>query len=340
MDNVKSLLKKYFHLITGKTKEIREDKNALIFLVFLFLSTCFWILNALQEDNYTTEVNYPVRFSNFNDTELVNGNLKRNLTLKIKGGGFAILKYHLKDQFLIESIDVSELQRVEMNGSTGAILSVKDYYKRIENKLANGMELVGVTPDTLFVPLMKKTTKKLPVKVDVTVTFAQQCQYSGLISVKPDSITVSGPESILDSLTFITTKPVAYEELSDTLVRNVVLVEQEMVEMEQKRVVVTIPVEPFTEAFVMVPVHALNLPDSLVLKSFPSEIKVSYHIGLSRELLRPSDFNVNVDFASVDIENPPSRLKLKLNEQPEHINNMTYAPLFVEYLLEKRNNGN
>jgi len=336
MDNVKSLLKKYFHLITGKTKEIREDGNALIFLVFLFVSMCFWILNALQKDNYTTEVNYPVRFTNSSDTELVNGNLKRNLTLKIKGGGFGILKYHLNDQFLSESIDLSELQRIVMNGSTGAILSSTDYYKQIEGKLANGMELVNIAPDTLFIPLMKKVSKKLPIQVKATVSFKQQCQYSGPISVVPDSIVVSGPENVLDSLQYVSTNSLNYEKLSDTLVRNVELADYDLLELETKRVVITIPVEPFTEAFVMVPVKAIGLPDSLVLKSFPSEVKVSYHIGLSRKLYRSRDFDINVDFSSIDIQDPPSRLKVKLSAMPEQIHNMSYSPLFVEYLLEKK----
>ena len=336
MDNVKLLLKKYFHLITGKTKEIREDGNALIFLVFLFLSMCFWILNALQKDNYTTEVKYPVRFSNSGNTELVNGKLKRELTLKIKGGGFAILKYRLNNQFLAESIDLSNLQRVSINGKRGAILSTKDYYKHIENKLVNGMELVGITPDTLFIPLMKKVFKRLPVHVDATVSFERQCQYSGAIGVMPDSITVSGPESVLDTLSSISTPELVCEELDDTLVRNVVLADYDLLEFETNRVVVTIPVEPFTEAFAMVPVRALNLPDSLVLKSFPSEVKVSYHIGLSRKLFSPTDFSMIVDFESIDIQNPPSRLKVKLNDRPKHIHNMSYSPLFVEYLLEKK----
>ncbi len=336
MENVKSLLKKYFHLITGKTKEIREDGNALIFLVFLFLSMCFWILMALQKDNYTTEIAYPLRFSNSSDTELVNGKLKRELTLKIQGGGFAILKYHLKDPFLLDNVEVSDLQRVEINGVSGAILNTKNYYKYIENKLDNGMELIGITPDTLFVPLMKRVTRKLPVHVDANVSFEQQCYFSGGISVRPDSIVVSGPESILDTLSFVSTIRLVYEELTDTLVRNVMLTDYEMLEFETKRVVVTIPVEPFTEASVMVPVGALNLPDSLVLKSFPSEVKVSYRIGLSRKLFNSTDFSINVDFSTVDIENPPSRLKVKLNKKPGKIHNMSYSPLFVEYLLEKK----
>jgi len=336
MENVKSLLKKYFHLITGKTKEIREDGNALIFLVFLFLSTCFWILMALQKDNYTTEVNYPVRFTNPSESELVNGDLKRDLTLKIKGGGFAILKYHLKDPFLSEYVDLSDLKRVELDSMSGAILNSKDYYKVIENKLANGMELIGVSPDTLFVPLMKKKVRKLPIVVEANVSFEQQCHYSGAITVQPDSILVSGPKSVMDTMSYISTAVLEYDKLADTLVRNVVLAEYKMLEIETKRVVVTIPVEPFTEAHVLVPVKAINLPDSLVLKSFPSEVKVSYHIGLSRKLFNSTEFSVNVDFESIDIENPPSRLKVKLNKTPHQINNMSYSPLFVEYLLEKK----
>lgn len=336
MDNVKTLLKKYFHLIIGKTKEVREDGNALIFLVFLVLATCFWILNALQKDNYITEVRYPVSFINDSKSELVTGAIERNLELKIRGGGFKVLPYHLKQQFESEPIELSNLRRVTIDGVTGAYLNSVEYFKLIEDQLAIGIELVSVSPDTLFIPLMEKISKRVPVIVDAQVSFDQQCQFSGDITVQPDSIIVSGPQNIIDTISFVRTKPQNYEEVADTLVRNIQLVSSDLVDLEQNRVVITIPVEPFTEAFSLVSVKAVNLPDSLVFKSFPPEIEVSYHIGLSRPLYRSSQFNATVDFSTVDLNNLPTRLKLWMSDFPKDIHNMNYSPLFVEYLLEKK----
>jgi hypothetical protein len=336
MSSIKALLTKYLQHIIGKTREIRDDGNALIFLVFVFLSACFWVLNALRKDNYTTEVNFPIKFVNVGEDEIVNGSLKRNLTLRIKGGGFKILPYHLKQQFSAKAIDISNLSRVKVDGVNGAYLNSKDYYKLIEGKLAVGLELVSITPDTLFVPLIKKESKKLPVKVNATLNFAQQCQLSGAIEVSPDSVVVSGAGEVLDSLEYVVTKPLQFEKLADTLVRNVALEVADNVEIDTKRVVITFPVEPFTEANIMVPIKAVNLPDSIVLRTFPSEVDVSYHLGLSRPLYGVNDFNVVIDFSSIDMTKPPRRLKVKMNDTPQNIQNLSYKPVFVEFLLEKK----
>ncbi len=336
MSNIKALLTKYLQHITGKAKEIRDDGNALIFLAFVFLSACFWVLNALRKDNYTTEVHFPIKFVNVGENEIVNGSLKRDLMLRIRGGGFKILPYHLKQQFSAKAIDISHLSRVTVNGVNGAYINSRDYFQLIEGKLAVGLELVSITPDTLFVPLIKKESRKLPVRVDAKLSFAQQCQLSGPIVVRPDSVLVSGAGEMLDSLEFIMTKSLSFEKLADTLVRNVALEVADNLELDTKRVSITFPVEPFTEANILVPIRAVNLPDSVDLRTFPSEVNVSYHLGLSRPLYKVSDFNVAIDFSVVDLASPPRRLKVKINESPEGIQSLTYQPVFVEYLLEKK----
>ncbi|MCT4646801.1 MAG: YbbR-like domain-containing protein [Carboxylicivirga sp.] len=338
MNNIKAQLKKYIDLILGKTREVREDGNALIFLVFLFLSACFWVLNALQKDDYTTEVSFPVKFINVSDNEIIKGSTKRELSLKIRGGGFKIFRYHLRQQFSVKTVDLSQLSRTTLHGVEGANLNTREYYKLIQGKLATGLELVSITPDTLFIPLIEKKSKKVPVKIDAKLSFDQQCQLSGPVLLVPDSVVITGPEATLDTMAFVSTRLLEYEKLGDTIVRNVLLNEVEGVDFITKRINITFPVEPFTEANINVPILAINLPDSLQLKTFPPQIDVSYNIGLSKPLYAVDDFNAIIDFSSIDINQLPSRLKVRMNKSPQGINNMLYQPLFVEFLLERKLN--
>ncbi len=335
MEKMKALFSQYLAYIIARIKKLREDKNALVFLFFLFLSTCFWILNALSKDNYTTDLKYPIRFSNSNKKQLIIGDARRDLTLKVRGGGFSILNYHLNEKFLTQTIDLSGMPRVTFKGVDGVIITTKEYQNRIEGKLATGMSLVDISPDTLFVPLEDRVSKKIPVKLDAKIEFKQQCQLSGSIQLQPDSIVVSGPKNIIDTLMFVSTRTQLFSELKDTLIRNVGLNDEKWVDYSTKRVVVNIPVEPFTEASVQVPLMAEGLPDSLILKTFPSEVKVSYRLGLSKALYKPSDFSFALDFSEINFNNLPHRLKVKLKNKPANIGQMSYAPLFVEFLLEK-----
>ncbi len=335
MDKIQALVGRYIKYIQARIKELREDKNALIFLFFLFLSTIFWILNALSKDNYTSDLQYPIRISNDNKNELIIGDVRRDLTLKVRGGGFSILNYHLNEKFLTQTIDLTGLPRVKVQDVDGVIISTKEYQSRIEGKLATGMSLVDISPDTLFIPLVEKVSKKIPVKLNASIEFVKQCQLSGKIKMQPDSVIVSGPSNIVDTLSSIYTKPQVFAELKDTLVRNIGLREEKWLEYSTKRVVINIPVEPFTEASVQVPLMAEGLPDSLLLKTFPSEVRVAYRLGLSKALFNPSDFLFTLDFTDVDLSNLPQRMKVKLKSRPENIGQMNYSPLFVEFLLEK-----
>ncbi|MCU4175409.1 CdaR family protein [Carboxylicivirga sp. N1Y90] len=335
MEKVKAFFAKYIQILKQNINELREDKNALIFMVFLFLSTCFWILLALSKDDYNTELDYPVRFTNNNQNELIKVDLRRDLTLKVKGGGFSILKYQLNDQFLTESIDLTDLPRITMNETQGVVLSTSQYMTRIEGRLANGLSLLDISPDTLFIPLEEKISKKVPVRLMANISFEQQCQLAGDISLNPDSVLISGSQNIIDTLQFIDSKQLDFEDLKDTIVRNVALKEYDWVEISPKRVVLNIPVEPFTETSVLVPVQSLNLPDSLDLKSFPSQIKVSYRVGLSNKLFGSQDFKVVIDFNDYNLNKLPTRLKLKMLKTPDGISNLDYSPVFIEYLLEK-----
>ena len=337
MVDVKELFNKYYHLSIEWTKELRKNKNALMFLLFLFLSTCFWVINALSKDDYTASLTYPVRYANSRSNELIKGELERKLSLKVRAGGFSILSYQVKDRSDFE-IDITHKQRIRMGERQGALVATSDYVSELTNNLANDMELIDISPDTLFVPLIEKVSKKVPVSLNANLKFDQQMQLSGDVSIVPDSIKVSGPEDLIDTLRSVFTKSVVFEKLKDTLVRNVALKELDQVEMSESRVVVSVPVEPFTEVSVRVPIEASNLSDSLLLKSFPSEVKVSYRIGLSRDVHSKDDFSAIVDFSELSLSNMPARLKVKLSKQPEDISYVSYSPVFIEYLLEKQSN--
>ncbi len=337
MVDINGLFKKHYRLSIEKTKELRRNKNALMFLLFIFLSTCFWVINALSKDDYTASLTYPVRYTNSRNNELIKGDLDRELTIKVRAGGFSILSYQVKNRSAFE-IDISQEQRIKIGDKHGAIVATRDYIRDLTGYLANDMELIEITPDTLFIPLIEKVSKKVPVNLSANLKFEKQMQLSGNIAVQPDSVVVSGPEDLIDTLRGVYTKRVLFEKLKDTLVRNIAIEELDQVEISESRVVVSVPVEPFTEVSVKVPIMASNLADSLMLKSFPSEVKVSYRIGLSRAVHSTVDFSAVVDFAELSMSNMPPRLKVKLNKQPEDISFVTYSPVFIEYLLEKQSN--
>jgi hypothetical protein len=198
------------------------------------------------------------------------------------------------------------------------------------------MKLLSISPDTLFIRLSPKMTRRLPITPDIDLAFKTQYNQAGDIVLEPDSVDVTGDAAIVDSLESVKTKHSVFKDLSDTLVVLLPLEKTEGLKYSTGSVTVTVPVEPFTESSIMIPVVARNVPDSMRLKTFPSEIKVSFRVSLNRfESINAEDFTAAVYFTPDLINNNNQRIKVKLERYPEGLYFVDYTPLFVEYLLEK-----
>ena len=336
MEWKKSNIKMPFLFIGRWFNRLRHNRDLIIFLAFIVIATGFWFLNALRKE-YAATLDYPVRFVNIPENKMLPEDFRNRIDLKVRAVGFVILRYQLSNTFLPLTFDVSEMEPVTINGRKGVYTITQNDQKRIVGQLAQGMELMEIQPDTLFVPLIEHTNRQVAVRAQATLGFAKQHMQAGPVILEPDSVTVSGPSHMVDTISFIQTRPLIYEELNDTLTTNVSLVLPPRVAASVNRVRATIPVEPFTELNKRVPVRISGLPDSLRIKTFPSEINVSFHVGISKyEMVEASQFRAEVDATPVLGENRPERLKVRLAKVPEEVESVSFSPIFVEYLLEKR----
>ena len=315
---------------------MREDRNVFVFMIFLFLSTVFWFMNALQK-NYTTIVEYPVKFTNIPKGYILKDRKVKELSLKVNAEGFNILRYHLSNSVIPLSISVKEMNEFKDQKRSGFYILTSKYFKSIDGQLSNGMKLLGISPDTLFINLLPKKSRKVPVAVDIKTSFEKQYLQGGDIIIEPDSVTITGDIHTVDSVKEVFTKHSEFGKLKDTLVTTLPLKKIEGITFTDKSVKITVPVEPFTESTMHIPIVAKNVPDTLRFKAFPPEVTVSFRVSLSRfENIKPEDFSAVIHFTKDMISNSDQRIKVKLEKQPPGLYYVSYSPLFVEYLLEKR----
>ncbi|MFO8002494.1 MAG: CdaR family protein [Marinilabilia sp.] len=315
---------------------LRQNRDLIVFLVFLVIATGFWFLNALRKE-YTTTLSYPVRFVNVPDERMLPEDVQKKIDLEVRAVGFVILRYQLSNAFLPLNFDVSDMQSATINNTEGVYALTGEEQDRIVGQLSQGMELVEISPDTLFVPLIEHTSVRLPVRAKTDLGFAKQHLQAGPVILDPDSVEVSGPSQIIDTMSHINTRALVFEELRDTVSTMVSLDVPDRIETSENKVSATIPVESFTELNMRVPLKVAGLPDSLRIKTFPSEIQVSFRVGISKyEAVDESQFRAVVDVDPVLDDDRPDRLKVRLDKVPEEVESVSFSPIFVEYLLEKR----
>ncbi|MBN2598554.1 YbbR-like domain-containing protein [Labilibaculum sp.] len=308
-----------------------------MYVFFVGIATIFWFLNALNKE-YTTEVNYPVRYINLPQNKVLTNKLPGQFSLKVNAKGFDLIRYELSSAFLSNPFDVGFYTDNRLKNSTLQSLSLatSQIMNRFEKDLSSSIKLISISPDTIRFEFSPIVEKKVPIKSNVSSSFEQQYMLDGEISLEYDSMVVKGPNSILDSIYFVETEKLILTNLNKTVKKNVSLKQIEGLEFDQRKIEITVPVEQFTEEKVTVPIKVNNLPDSLLLRLFPGDVTVSYFVGFKKHDKVSVDlFDVRVDYNHTSDEGS-NKLKIQLLRSPGFVTNVRFYPQEVTYLKEKK----
>ncbi len=98
---------------------------------------------------------------------------------------------------------------------------------------------------------------------------------------------------------------------------------------------ITIPIEEYTEKTLEIPVTCPNLPRRYTLRTFPSVVKVSCNVPLSRfKDVSADDFEIRVSFTDLE-QSTSGTLPLLLNKKPSWVDAATISPDRIEFILEQ-----
>ena len=302
-----------------------EDRKVL--LICLGISFVFWILVKLSKEytarshvHITYELPFGLVFTEPPPTSIA-------LDLKAKGWYFFLASVTGREPGLVYQIPPSEnytLSAIQLRGDLTNLLKDKDV--SIEN----------LHFESIHVQLEQQASKRLPIILPTQIQFAAEYDLSKKIRISPDSVTVVGPESRLDSLT---------EWLADTLKLTGLDQDYEAIvqlSMPQKgfslsflEVDVLVEVERYTEKNIKVPV-VLDQEFADSIRFFPDTILLKCVIGLSYyNDLKTSDFTIKADLTEHLIKEGKSIVALELTKQPAFVRNVQFSPKVVSFFIIK-----
>jgi hypothetical protein len=324
-----------FSKFTDREK-VKFKKELLIYLFFLVISVVLWYLIALSKD-YTTTINYPVTYNNFPKGKVLVSDLPEELGLEVKGFGFTILKHKIFSFFYPITLPINKfrLDILRKDNQYDYFLLTRYAKDWIGNQLGTEIQVVEIKPDTLVFKFTDVVEKKVAVKPMLNLLFEKQYLSFENIKVKPDSIVVSGPEIMVDTLNFVYTKELKLKNVKDSVVKELELLPIKKFSFQTDKVMVTVPVEKYTEKVLNLPIEADNVPETYDIKTFPGSIKLSCWVGISNyDKLAPFMFRVTVDYNTLST-NSQSKLKVNLVKFPHNIQNIKFNPKSVDYIIEK-----
>jgi hypothetical protein len=278
-----------------------NDTIKVVVLCFV-TATTFWFFNALN-DNYSTRISYPIKFT-FPDSSLVVVNeLPKKVSINVSGGGWNLLRKTF--WFTITPVEVPLEDPVNQNYILGNSL-----YSLIADQM-NEIQLNYVENDTLRIEIDSIRTVTTKLSVDsAAINLDENFRIVSTIKKSHDSATFSGPERFIRTIPKELLIDIEQEKISNNFSEEIYLPTfgSSLVNRNPVEVEVSFKVSRFIKQELMMPFKRINVPadsnayifrDSLARISFDIEERLagnydldSIQLAIDFEKISPSDSTV------------------------------------------------
>ncbi|MBQ1651552.1 MAG: hypothetical protein II056_03940 [Paludibacteraceae bacterium] len=313
-----------------KAKSFVFSTNILIFLFFVAIAVGFWIFASLNK-TYEDRVTINIKYINVpNDVEF-SADLATSIDVKLKDKGNILIGLwrNESDSLVFDFAQHPEIAKSKKVSFPTAAL----FEKQLRAKMPSTTVIVDYSPDDIVIEKGVLKSKKVPVKLQRSVTCNDQYCISDSCTVEPQKITIYASQERLDTIDTICTSLLTAKNLSDTLRTTLRLNIPSQVKTDHPQVDVMVPVEIYIEGSVSVPVKVINVPKQYKVKTIPSEVTVKYNVGKSRyNKVTPGGFNICIDYEDL-IDSNSKNLFLMVKKVPDGVINYKLSPESVEYIV-------
>lgn len=320
--------------ISKKYKELRNSllefssKEFLIFLFFLAVSATFWFLSTLND---TYEREYPVRveITDIPRNIVITEPFPDTIKVVLRDKGFNLLEFAFNDA--LRPIHLRFAQYAKAGGK-GTIFS-GDIQKIIRSRTTETTAITSVKADRWDFYYNYGAMKKVPIAIYGQVMPAANYFITRTVFT-PDSVSVYASTDALDTISVAYTIPLNLTGIKESSTHTVTLQKVTGARIEPSTITMSLIAEQLTEVMINVPVRPVNVPDGIVLKTFPARVDIKVTTGLARiSQIKPELFNVVADYNDISA-NPNEKLKVKIMVQPRGIVRATIKDNKVDYILE------
>lgn len=317
-----------------KSKILASIKSKRLNVFVLFLVSAFLILlfNKLSKE-YTNTLAFKIQKLNVPEEDVIlNDTLSLEITLKTHG--FKWLKYYFSNP----KINVDFKKDVYRKDSVFVWHKSARFLQNTQ--FSNQVDVIGISPDTLYFQYDENMVKKVPVVLKSDIKYSPGYDLASDFKLKPDSVTVIGPEIKVSKIHYIETESLALKDVRADVIKTVKLKLPQRNQKHQDlkfsavQTNLNAKVDKFTEGILKIPVQLVNVPENVTLKFFPKEVNVTYYVSLSDfNTITAKDFNVVCDFSKT--VNNQFFLVPELAAYPKQVKNVKINQKRIEFIITK-----
>ncbi len=312
-----------------KQKVERTNKHSFfVFFVFLVISTAAWFLVKLSE-NYVTQTTYRLLLVEAPADKWVSSDAQ-SVKMSLNIDGFHTLRYKMiREPNRVVTISLNEVPYRLENGNTYSFSS-----QYVAEKLA---ESLGITATNItmndakvYFSMDALKSKVVPVVLRSDIKTVRQYDLYGIPMLDPASVTIFGPQEVIDSLKVVKTELLSMSNVSQNFNATVPLdLYDGRIHSNVKEVKVEVQVEKFTEMDIEVPIKVSSDARG---RFFPEAMTVKCLVAVrDYASITPEHFSAVVDKQQLEAMQP--LLDVRLDLWPPTVQILSTHPDKVEYLI-------
>lgn len=313
--------------------KFRLNQKVSIFLSCLLLSTFFWFLSVLSK-SYDTTLTIPLEYTTISKEFILTEEPAPYVELQVFGSGYELLGEQVSLNRNTVKVDLNNARQIR-NGVYG--MSTSKLRNEILNTLDKDLSLRRIITDSLLFMAERRASKKVKLRANTQLIFTPGYNIRGEIELNPDEVSISGPQKEIDAIDYLETKVVQLDNVSDSSQMEVEIMPPKSASeilLSENKVMLSIPVEKFTEKPLLIPIQTQVALEGVKLKTYPDELKVILLVPLSKfEALDEDLLKATVIFD--EASRGKKKLMVNLEGLPNFAKLVRMEPNSVEYIVKK-----
>lgn len=304
--------------------------NLKVVVLCVAAATTFWILNALNKDNYTTIVDYPIEWEYDQENFVAVKPLPKSVQIQISGNGWDLFRkyFNLNEPPFI--INLAE------PANRNYILT-SDLERPLE-EFINPTLLERLLEDSISYQIDKIETRSVvPVLDSAAYSLAKNVEIDGEIIFSPDKLTLTGPTSLLDNYSKGFPVSVKEDQIGENFSKQVAVSIPknlaELIQLKEESVQVSFSVVRFLEGNKRLKVTKLNFPKSVTLENEEFTAMITYLVDKRKvDELKDMEFEAILDYRDRNRED--STLTIAVRPTPAYLKEIKVEPAIVKLKYE------
>ena len=302
-----------------------------VFLLALLLAFSIWLIHNLSL-RYSDYMSVPVVARCNIDGHAAESSDKCDVAARCRATGYNMLANSFRKNGRARKVDFNASHVRHKEDDIYYVLpsDLQEYSHLI---YGDDVTVEYFVSDTLFFRFPFEDHKRVPLQLMTSFTFRPQYMMVGDIQVTPDSVTVYGERSKLETINRIYTEPVKVYNLDEDLIGVADIEKIRGVRISAEEARFTMNVSRFVEFVRTIPVQVRNVPAGRQLDIYPSSVVVTLRCEFPMAVDPSESLQLYVDYNDFD-KSLSGKCPVYLDSKPKGLISCDLDPAMLECVLE------